>query len=67
MKLFCRDEEVTCGCVDVYAHVVAVLRRLPKTLGGVAEKTETHEEAVDALTERSSESQVAAKRRKSST
>jgi hypothetical protein len=51
-KLFCWGEEVTCCCVDVDAHVVAVLRRLPKPFGGVAEKAETGEEAVDALTER---------------
>jgi hypothetical protein len=31
------------------------LRRLSKTLGGVAEKAETCEEAVDALPERQSE------------
>jgi hypothetical protein len=52
LKLFGWGEEVTCCCVDVDAEVVAVLRRLPKTLGGVEEKAETGEEAVDALTER---------------
>jgi hypothetical protein len=51
LKLFRWGEEVTCRCVDVDAHVVAVLHRLPKTLRGVAEKAETGEEAVDALTE----------------
>jgi hypothetical protein len=55
LKLFRWGEEVTCTCVDVDAQVVAVLRRLPKTLGGVAEKVENGEEAVDALTERHSE------------
>jgi hypothetical protein len=55
MKLFRWGEEVTSSCVDVDAHVVAVLLRLPKTFGGVAEKAETGEEAVDALTERQSE------------
>jgi hypothetical protein len=55
LKLFRWGEEVTCSSVDVDAHVVAVLRWLPKTLGGVAEKAETSEEAVDALTERQGE------------
>jgi hypothetical protein len=54
-KLFRWGEEVACSCVDVDAQVVAVLRRLPKTLGGVAEEAETGEEAVDALTECQSE------------
>jgi hypothetical protein len=50
---FCRGgEEVKCCCVDVYAQVVVVLRRLPKTFGGVAEKAKACEEAVNALTER---------------
>jgi hypothetical protein len=52
LKLCCLCEEVTCCCVDVDAQVVAVLRRLPETFGGVAEKAETSEEAVDALKER---------------
>jgi hypothetical protein len=52
LKLCFWGEEVTCGCVDVDAHVVAVLRRLQETRGGVVEKGETDEEAVDALTER---------------
>jgi hypothetical protein len=56
LKLFCLGEEVTRCCVDVDAHVVAVLRRLPKTFGRVAEKAETGEEAVDAMMERQSES-----------
>ena len=57
LKLFRWGEEVIgiCSYVDVDAQVVAVLRRLPKALGGVAEKAETGEEAVDALTERQSE------------
>ena len=55
LKLFRWGEEVTCSYVDVDAQVVAILRRLPKTLGGVAEKAEIGEEAVDALTERRSE------------
>jgi hypothetical protein len=55
MKFYCGCEEVTCCCVEVDAHVVAVLCRLPETLGGVAEKAETFEEAVDALTESQSE------------
>jgi hypothetical protein len=55
LKLFRWGEEVICSCVDVHAHVVAVLRRFPKTFGGVAEKAEACEEAVDALTERQSE------------
>jgi hypothetical protein len=55
LKLFRLGEEVTCRCVDVDTQVVAILRRLPKTFGGVAEKAETSEEAVDALTERQSE------------
>jgi hypothetical protein len=52
LKLFFWGEEVTCCCVNVDAQVVAVLRRLPKTFGGVAEKAEIGEEAVDALTGR---------------
>jgi hypothetical protein len=52
LKIFCWGEEVTRCCVDVDAQVVAALRRLPKTFGGVAEEAETGEEAVDALTER---------------
>jgi hypothetical protein len=51
MKFCGGCEEVTCFCVDVDAHVVAVLCRFPEILGGVAEKAETYEEAVDALTE----------------
>jgi hypothetical protein len=35
--------------------MVAVLCRFPETLVGVAEKTETGEDAVDALTESESE------------
>jgi hypothetical protein len=54
-EAFPLGEEVTCSCVDVDAHVVAVLRRLPKTLEGVAEKAEVGEEVVDALSERQSE------------
>jgi hypothetical protein len=56
LKLFYWGDKVTCCCVDVDAQVVAVLRRLPKIFGGVAEKAEAGEEAVDALTERWSES-----------
>jgi hypothetical protein len=52
LKLRSWGEEVTCCCVDVDAHAVAVLRRFPETFGGVAEKAETSEEAIDALTER---------------
>jgi hypothetical protein len=55
LKLFHWGEAVTCIYVDVNAQVVAVLRRLPKTFGGGAEKAETSEEAVDALTERQGE------------
>jgi hypothetical protein len=55
LKLFCWGEEVTCSCVDVDTQVVAVLRRLPKTFGGVAEKAQSVEEAVDALMLRHSE------------
>jgi hypothetical protein len=52
LKLCLWGKEVTYCYVDVDAQVVAVLRRLPKTFGGVAEKAETGEEAVGALTER---------------
>jgi hypothetical protein len=52
VKLCCWGEEVTRCCVDVDAQVVAVLLRLPKTFGGVADKAKPGEEAVDALTER---------------
>jgi hypothetical protein len=52
LKRFCFGEEVTCWCVDVDAQVVAILRRLPENFGGLAEKVDTSEEAVDALTER---------------
>jgi CheY-like chemotaxis protein len=50
LKLCCWCAEVICCCVDVDAHVVAVLRRLLETFGGVAEQAETGEEAVDVLT-----------------